>query len=142
MGRIKLIGETLDCRILPREEEKDRGNPRLKPETKRRTKSDRNGTESSFMFHEELHATIYAEFTRNNFATSNSFAKVLALSELFVYSYILHLIASSAEKIIDAINFDQLFRAYYIIMTICCYYAMIIFILIGSLRESGSSISH
>jgi len=69
--------------------------------------------------------------------------KFICESELFVHSYILRLIiASSTEKIIDAINFDQLFRVYYIIMTICRYYAIIVFILIGNLRERGSSISH
>lgn len=90
MDGIKLIGETRDCRILSDGKGRDRGEPLLKPEVKRRRGSGRNGTESSFMIHKE--------FMRNNsFAVaSNSCAKILALFEFFglVHSYVRSIVSN------------------------------------------------
>lgn len=71
MGGIKLIGAICDCQILPREKGTEGTFAKIG------TKSDRNGTKSSFMIHKE--------FMRNNSltVTSNSFAEVRALSEFF-----------------------------------------------------------
>jgi len=89
---------------------------------------------------------IHKEFTLTNFpmVTSNSLARVFMLFEFFGLRFLhICLIASSAEKMIDAINFDQLFRLCYLIMTnLSTIIVFILIILISTLRGSGSSISH